>query len=447
MVHRSGDEGSRARVLVGTSVGTSLEWFDFLLYGALAGTVFPYVFFPSSSSTAALLASFATFGVGFIARPFGAAFFARVTDRVGRKHTMVVTLTIMGVASFAIACLPGYAAIGVLAPILLVVLRFVQGFSVGGETSSAQIMALEHAPDQRRGLYGAVVNLGNPIGQVLVASFILGAGLAVGEEALREWAWRVPFFAGALMAVVGYFIRRHIDESPAFVEAREIGARSASPLREVFAEQGGSIARMAAIWAPNTACSFVVTTWALSYITSTLGMSSTVTFSLLLGMNVIGLALVPLGGVLSDRFGRKRVLATCMTTSMLGSFALFPLLDTRNFALMLLAMVITQGAQLTAVGVMAALFAEPFPVPVRYSGHAAVYTLNNLVAGAPAPLVAAALLALTGSPWSIVALLASMYVVSLALLRSAPETRWLPFRDNFGTSVGASAPEPRAERT
>ncbi|MGC4933402.1 MFS transporter [Gordonia sp. DT30] len=418
------------RALLGASIGTSLEWFDFFLYGALAGIVFPHVFFPESSPSAALLQSFATFGVGFLARPVGAAAFSRLADRVGRKHTMVVTLIMMGTASLGIACLPGYAVIGVAAPTLLVLLRFLQGFSVGGEASAGQIMAMEFAPSNRRGLYGALVNIGNPVGQVLVGSMMLLVGVTIGEHALNEWAWRLPFVAGAAMAIVGYWIRRQLNESPAFIEAKRIGAETASPLRTVLARDWRRVVTLVLIWAPNTACSYVIVTYSLSYITDQLNMSSTVTFGLLLVLNVIGMAVLPLGGILSDRFGRKPVLGVCLTTSMIGVILLFPLLDTKSLPLMFLAMLIAQGAQLTACGVMPALFAEPFPTSIRYAGHASVYTLNNLLAGGTAPFVAAGLFTLTGANWALVILVVAMYVLSLILLRFIPETRWRPFRSN-----------------
>lgn len=417
------------RVLLGTSVGTTLEFFDFLLYGALAGIVFPHVFFPASDPSTAILQSFATFGVGFLARPIGAAFFARVTDRIGRKPTMVVTLMTMGLASLAIGLLPGYATWGVLAPTLLVFLRFVQGFALGGEASSACIIALEYAPDDKRGLFGAIVNLGNPGGQVLLALMLLGAGLMVGEDALRDWAWRVPFIIGALMAVLGYFIRRHMDESPLFLKAQAIGAQTKTPLKDVFKGHWRTVLRLALVWAPNTACSYVVTAYALSYINNNLGMSKNHTFGLLLVLMLCGLVLVPLGGVMSDRYGRRPLVLACLATSIAGLLVFFQLLDTKSLPLMFLAMLIVHGANLTAVGAMAALFAEPFPVSIRYSGHASIYTLNNLVAGGPAPFVAAGLLALTGTTWSIVILLISMYVLAFILLATHKETRWAPFRD------------------
>jgi len=328
-----------------------------------------------------------------------------------------------------------------------VALRFLQGFSVGGEASSAQIMAMEFAPSNRRGLYGALVNIGNPVGQVLVGSFVLIVGFTLGDEALNDWAWRLPFAAGALMAVVGYLIRRHLNESPAFIEAKKIGAESSSPLREVFAKDWKTVLRMVFIWAPNTACSYVVVTYALSYMTRELDISSSTTFGLLLTLNAFGVALVPLGGILSDRYGRKPVMRACLIIAMTGIILLFPLLGTKSLPLMLLAMLIAQGAQLTAVGVMAALFAEPFPTSIRYSGHASVYTLNNLIAGGTAPFVAAGLFAVTGTNWTLVGLVVGMYVLSLILLTFAPETRWLPFRTNHSLDeqpARRTAVEPHA---
>lgn len=425
-----GGATSHKRVLAATSVGTTLEWFDFALYGALAGVVFPQVFFPTSTPAVAVIQSFATFGVGFLARPLGAFAFSRMADRSGRKKAMVVSLVLMGIVSLAIALLPGYATIGAWAPAGLVLLRFLQGFCLGGEASSAQVMALEYAPDNRRGFYGAMVNFGNPLGQVIVAVSMLGVGAAIGEDALNSWGWRIPFVAGALIAVVGYFIRRHVEESPVFVEASKIGAREKRPLVEVFRRQPSTVIRLILVWLPNTALSYVVSAFSLSYIVNDLGMSSSITFGLVLGLNVCGMALVPLGGALSDRFGRRTVLTATMCTSLVGSVLLFPLLNTKSVPLMLLAMLISQGSQFMSAGVLAAFFAEPFPTAVRYSGHASVYTLNNMIAGATAPFAAALLLSTTGTTWSIVAVLGVLYLVGITTLRTLPETRWRPFATN-----------------
>lgn len=425
-------ESPKTRVLAATTVGTALEWFDFALYGALAGVVFPHVFFPDSTPAIAVVQSFATFGVGFLARPIGAAWFSRIADRDGRKKAMVLSLTMMGVVSLLIACLPGYNTIGVWAPALLVALRFIQGFCLGGEASSAQIMALEYAGDLKRGFYGAMVNFGNPVGQILVALFLIFAGVAFGDQALQEWGWRLPFIAGALIAVVGYFIRRKVEESPVFLEAQELGAQSSTPIREVFRTHRTTIIKLILVWLPNTALSYIVSTYAISYMVTNLSMSSTLTFSLVLGLNVCGLALIPLGGFLSDKIGRKRLLLISMPISFLGTIALFPLLDTRTVPLMFLAMLFSQGAQFVSVGAMAAFFAEPFPTSVRYSGHAAVYTINNLVAGSTAPFAAALLLSTTGTTWSIIAVVGILFVIAFIALTQLRETRWDSFESNHG---------------
>ncbi|MGW2198356.1 MFS transporter, partial [Streptosporangium sp. NPDC001682] len=304
------------------------------------------------------------------------------------------------------------------------------GFWLGGEASSAQVMALEYAPDNRRGIYGAMVNFGNPLGQVIVAVFMLGAGAAMSETVLNSWGWRIPFVLGSVIAVIGYFIRRHVEESPVFLEASQLGAQTRRPLLEVFRTQRSSVVRLILVWLPNTALSYLVSTYSLAYIVNDLGMSSSVTFGLVLALNLCGLALVPLGGALSDRFGRKRVLTLTMATSLCGSVALFPLLDTKSIPVMLLAMLIGQGSQFMSAGVMAAFFAEPFPTAVRYSGHATVYTMNNLIAGSTAPFAAALLLSSTGTTWSIVGVLVALYAVGIVSLITLPETRWQPFANN-----------------
>lgn len=420
------------RALLGSAVGTAFEWFDFSIYGVLAGVVFPAVFFPVSTPAIGLLAGFGSFAVGLVGRPIGAIAFSNLTDKHGRKPAMVICLLIAGVASLAIGCLPSYHQIGVIAPMLLIILRFAQGFSLGGEGSSAQVMGLEYAPENRRGFYGALVNFGNPLGQFLGAAFLLGAGLfAGGADGLSNgWAWRIPFFFGALITVVGFFIRHRMEESPAFVRSRNENRPVKLPLATVFRTQSGIIIRLVLLWVPNVALSFLVTSYCVSYVSKNLGMGDNVSIALLCGIQLVGLITLPLAGLMSDIFGRKRTLYVCMGISAVGVLVLFPLLDTKNYALMFLAMILTQGAQLGSTGVMAALFAEPFPTPVRYSGHAAVYTLENLVGGAPAPFVAALLLQLTGTTTSIVIAMVILYIVGLIMLKTIPETRWLPFQKN-----------------
>jgi MFS family permease len=417
------------RVLLGASGGTALEWFDFALYGAVSAIVFPRLFFPEISEAAGILASFAAFGVGLAARPLGAAIFSNLGDRIGRQRTMVAAIVMMGVASLGIGALPGYATWGITATVLLVVLRAVQGFALGGESSAAQVMALEYAPRNRRGLYGGLVNLGSPLGQVLVAVLLLLLQQVMGEAAFIDWGWRIPFMVGFLLAILGYLIRRHIDETPVFLEARSQQTTVKTPLLEVFRSYPGHVLRLTFLWAANVATSYTVTTYSLDYLHRQLGLESSVGFTLVLITNAVGVFLIPLGGRISDQIGRKPVLYGGAVSCLLAAIAFFPLLDTRNFGVMLLGYLWLLGSQYFTFGVLAALFAEPFPTHVRYSGHAAAYTLTNLIGGAPTPFVAAFLLQVTHTTWSITALLVAAYLVTLAMIRITPETYRKDFHD------------------
>jgi MFS family permease len=415
------------KVLAGAASGTSLEWFDFALYGTVSAIVFPKLFFPALDPTTGVLAAFAAFGVGLGARPLGAAFFANLGDRIGRQRTMLTAIIAMGFSSLGIGLLPGYGSWGIWAPVLLVLLRIVQGFSLGGESSAAQIMAMEYAPPGRRAFYGAIVNMGSPLGQVFVALVLVLVRGAAGEEAFLAWAWRIPFILGFAMAVLGFLMRRTLGETPAFERSRKQNTLVKRPLLTVLRTYPRDILRLTFLWAANVACSYMVTTYSVDYIQHTLGMSSQTSFTLILVTNLLGVAAVPLGGRLADRYGRKPVLYTFATISLVGALAYFPLLDTEVWPLMLAANVLTLVSQYIEFGALAAIFAEPFPTPVRYSGHASAYTLTNLIGGAPTPFVAALLLQVTGTPWSISLLLAAAYILSLIMIRFTPETRNVDF--------------------
>jgi MFS family permease len=424
------------KILTGATLGTTLEWFDFGLYGAMSSLVFPDLFFPGLSPVTGVLASFATFGVGLAVRPVGAFVFANIGDRLGRKNAMVISLILMGCSSLLIALLPGYATLGLAAPCLLILLRCVQGFSLGGESTAAQIMAMEYAPPGRRALYGAVVNMGSPAGQVLIAVVLLALRNVVGEDAFITWAWRIPFVIGFGLAVVGYALRRKVEESPAFLEALQRKATVDRPLATVLRTHRNDIIRLTFLWAANIACSFMVTTYSLEYLKNTLHLPTSTGFTLVLVANLLGVAAVPLGGWLADRYGRKPVLFVFAGITLLGVLAFFPLLNTKSWHLMLLANVITLVADYIEFGALAAIFAEPYPTELRYSGHAAAYTFTNLVGGSPTPFVAALLLDWTGSPWSIAGLLAGAYVLSLILIARTPETKDVDFH---GPAVPAKA--------
>ncbi|MEU6131846.1 MFS transporter [Saccharopolyspora sp. NPDC047091] len=294
---------------------------------------------------------------------------------------------------------------------------------LGGEGTAAQVMALEHAPVRRRALVGSLVNLGSPLGQVLVSVVLLAMTALLGAEAFLAWGRRLPFFLGCALAVGGYFVRRRMDESPVFENAAARGGTSASPVRTVFRSHPRVIVRLTFLRVPNIACSYLVTTCSLEYLHGALGLPSGTGFALVLVTNLLGVAAIPLGGWLADRFGRKPVLYSFAALSLVGTLVYFPLLDTKSWPLMLLANAVALVSDYVEFGVLAVLFAERFPTPLRFSGHAAVYTLTNMVGGSPTPLVAALLLSVTGSPWSIALLLAAAYAVSLVPIHRTPETR------------------------
>ncbi|GGM67286.1 MFS transporter [Dactylosporangium sucinum] len=407
------------------SVGTTLEWFDFGLYGVVAALVFPQLFFPPLSGAAGVLASFASFGVGLLVRPLGALVFAHFGDRIGRKRMLVVALLMMSFASLGIAVLPGYHAIGLAAPILLLLLRCVQGLSLGGETSTAQVMAVEYAPAGKRGLVGALVNLGSPLGQILVTVTLVLTEAIGGRQAFLATTWRIPFVVGFLMAFVGLFIRMKVAESPMFEVASGTERRTRAPLVAVIHDFPGVVFRLTLVWTPQVALYYVVAIFSLHYISDVLKMPPHIGLYLLLAANSVGAVTVVAGGRLSDRFGRRAVLAASLVLTIGGMLAYFPLLNTKMWGLMLLGSILTLPMSLLGYGALPAMLAEPFPTKVRLSGHATIFTLGNVIGGAPTPFVAEWLIAQTSSTVWLTVVLVCGLLIGLIALTSIPESRHL----------------------
>jgi MFS family permease len=421
---RGGPPSSALRwVLTATGIGTALVWFDFALFGTVSALVFPTLFFPTLSRLAGLLATFLTFGVGLLARPIGAVFFGNLGDRYGRKRMLVISLSLMGFASLAIGLLPGYATIGVAAPILLVLLRCAQGFSLGGESSAATVLALEYAPPARRGITVASVNVGSPAGQVAVTGTLLAVRALAGEDAFIAWAWRIPFLIGFLLAILGYFIRRTVEETPVYRNAAaRVRTMPALPLATVARCYPRTTLLLMPLSASSAALFYVCSVYSLSYFADTLHLPASVGFSLLLVTNLAALPLLLGAGWLGDRVGRKPVLYGGIGVSLVGTLLFFPLIDTAAWPLMLLAFLLTMGAQHAAGASRAVVLAESFPTEVRYTGHATAFTVGHMLGGSPTPFVATALLHWTGTPWSIAALLAAAIALSLAVLPFIRET-------------------------
>ncbi|SAL55159.1 MFS transporter [Caballeronia humi] len=414
----------RTRALTAAAVGTALEWFDFTLYGALAATVLPKLFFPAMDSTSALLASLATFGVGLAARPLGAIICGHLGDKLGRRNLMLGTVSIMGLSSMLMGLLPTYASIGLWAPILLVVLRILQGFALGGESTGAQLMAIEHASPDRRGKYSGLLGLCSPLSQIMANGVLLLLASMMSAQAFDSYGWRIPFLMSFVLIVIGVYIRLKVSETPAFVELRKTQVvQVASPLRDALRLHWRTVLRWMLFFCGPAAIFYLIVVFSLSYITKTLAVPKQTGFLLLMGANVCAIVGALAGGMLSDRIGRKKALAIGSIATLLMLFVYFQILDTKSFLPMLAAMGFFLGFTQFQSGIQPVAFAEAFPTNVRYSGSALAYTGANLIAGGPMPVLAVWLFSIcNGSPWGVVAVCVAFNVISLVAILTAPET-------------------------
>jgi MFS family permease len=413
------------RAVWASTVGSALEWIDFAVYGALAATVFPVLFFSSLDPSAATLAAFATFGVGFAARPLGGLVFGSLGDRIGRKNVLLYTLSLMGIASFLIGCLPTYAQVGILAPIALVALRFIQGFALGGEATGSQLMAMEHAPPGRRGLFGSYINTGSSISAALTSGLLFILTGSMGTATFTAWGWRVPFLCSIVLVVIGLYIRLRVSETPAFIESTKMSGPSARvPMLSAFRQQPLSILRLVIVWCPAALCFHLVNVFGLTYLTKTLGMTASTAFLCLMLANSLAVLVMILGGAASDRYGRKPTMLVASSLLLLSALAFFPLVDTRNWFAILLAFTAYICSLQIQSGVQPAYFAELFPTAIRYSGSAAAYTGANMLAAGPGPFLAAWLLQRSGGQtWVITVLCVAVIGCGMIATALGPETR------------------------
>lgn len=407
-------------------LGTALEYVDFALYGLAAGLVFGDVFFPGASPAISLLAAFATYAVGFLARPVGAFVFGRIGDRRGRKFVLVVTIALMGSATFAIGLIPNYSQIGFWAPLLLVVLRLVQGFGAGAELSGGAVMLAEFAPAKKRGLVASIVALGSNSGTLLAS----GAWLLViqlPKTDLVAWGWRIPFLASALIAVAALVIRRVMKESPVFLvrevqRAEEIGkSESMKPPAPFWSR---SFFVMLGLRIGENGPSYLAQTFVVGYVTKTLLLNKSVATSAVLVASLLGFLVIPLSGLLSDRFGRRPTYRVYCLLLMLYGFPAFALLQSGNKMVVSVVMIVGICiASLGIFGVQAAYGVELFGVQARYSKMAVAKELGSILSGGTAPLVAAGLLALFHSWWPLATYFVLMATIGFVTTFLAPETR------------------------
>ncbi len=404
-------------------IGTAIEWYDFFLYGTAAALVFPKLFFPESDPLVGTLQAFATFTLGFVARPIGGIIFGHFGDKIGRKSMLVITLLIMGIATTLIGLLPVYESVGVLAPALLIVLRLLQGVGVGGEWGGAVLISVEHAPDGKRGFYGSWTQMGVPAG-MLLSTVIFALFSALPEEQFLSWGWRIPFLISILLVIVGLFIRLHIMETPAFEKVKESGQKAHLPILEVLKAHPKQVLQaMGARFAENGTF-YIFSTFVLTYATTQLEVSRSMVLNGVILATAIEFITIPLFGALSDRIGRRPLYMGGAAFTALFAFPFFWLIDTKSTSLTWMAIVIALAiGHAMMYGPQAAFFSELFGAKVRYSGISMGYQLASIFAGGLAPLIATSLIALTGGdPWGVAVYLIGMCIVTFISVYVTSET-------------------------
>jgi metabolite-proton symporter len=406
------------RATYASVVGTTIEWYDFFLYGTAAALVFPQLFFPGGDNFAGVIAAFGTQFVGFVARPVGAAIFGHYGDRIGRKTTLMVTLFLMAFGTVLIGVLPTYQAIGVWAPIILTVLRVIQGIGVGGEWGGSVLIAMEWGQQHRRGLSASWPQMGVPLGLVLSTGLVrLTSGVTGGD--FITYGWRIPFLLSIVLVGVGLFVRLRVVESPEFEAVRKADKVVQVPLMEAFRRQPKEILLSAFVRASEQAPFYIFITFVITYATKQLKTSSDAILVDTLIAAALGLISIPVFGILSDRFGRKLVYGIGIVATALYAFPYFGLLNTRDSLLMGVAVVVSLIFHDVQYGPQAALIAESFDADIRYTGAGMGYQLASVIAGGPAPLIAAALLQETGGSTAIsiyIIICAAVAMVALLLL-------------------------------
>ncbi|WP_405577769.1 MFS transporter [Streptomyces sp. NBC_01092] len=445
--------GNLKRIVAASLIGTTIEWYDFFLYGSAAALVFNKLFFPDSDPLVGTLLSFLTYAVGFAARPLGALVFGHYGDRLGRKKLLVLSLLLMGGATFAIGLLPTHATIGSTAPVLLTVLRLVQGFALGGEWGGAVLLVSEHGDARRRGFWASWPQTGAPAGQLLATGVLSLLTAVLSDSAFGSWGWRIPFLLSGVLVIVGLWIRLSVDESPVFkealaqAEARKVAHTDTAdaeklPLVSVLRHHWRDVlVAMGARMAENISY-YVITAFILVYATTSAGLSKQTALNAVLIASAVHFAVIPGWGALSDRIGRRPVYLLGAAGIGLWMFPFFSLIDTGGFGNLLLAVTVGLVLHGAMYAPQAAFFSEMFATRMRYSGASIGAQFASVAAGAPAPLIATALLDAYGSSTPIALYVISAAVLTLVAVGLAKETR---HRDLADVEASAGA-EPAAAR-
>lgn len=409
------------KAVIAATVGTTIEWYDFFIYGTAAGLVFPKLFFPNEAPLVGTLAAFSTYFIGFIGRPIGAAIFGHYGDRIGRKATLISTLLLMGIATFLVAFVPGYDSIGIWGAVILTVLRTLQGIGVGGEWGGSVLIAMEWSRGhQRRGLVASWPQFGVPSGLFLSNLVILGFS-AVSGIGFMSWGWRVPFFLSIVLVGIGLWIRIGILETPVFKQLLADKKVEKAPIVEVIRKQPREIILSALLRMAEQAPFYIFTAFVFSYGTGALHMSRGLVLTAVLVASAISFISIPLFGHLSDRIGRRKMyLIGALATGLFG-FLYFGMLDTMSPAMVFIAIVLSLIPHDMMYGPQAALIAEAFTPRLRYSGASLGYQLASVIAGGPAPLIATALFAAYHTGYAVAIYIAGCAVVSLVAAAMMPD--------------------------
>ena len=403
------------RVLAGTLVGTTIEWYDFFIYAQAAAFVFAPLFFEplGSESTLAQVISWATIGISFLFRPLGAVIAGHLGDKYGRKSVLVATLFGMGLATALIGLLPTYETIGVAAPVLLILMRIMQGLSAGGEWGGAALMAVEHAPVEKRGLFGSYPQIGVPVGLILATSFMYLLTTNMDEDTFQAWGWRIPFLSSIVLIVVGYIIRRAVEESPVYTQMQERAKEASTPLSDLFRHHWRRVLLAAFIFAGNNAAGYMIIAFFSSYSSSdAVGMDRSDTLIATLIGGVSWLVLTLWSGKISDKIGRRETFMIGYAIIAVWAIPMWFFIDKGELLWLVLVVVVLTVGLAPSYAPQSALYAEMFPAKVRYSGTSIGYALGSILGGAFAPMIAQLLLDETGNSWTIGIYLAAMAVIS-----------------------------------
>lgn len=396
------DRRKRLRTVVAASLlGTTVEWYDFFLYATAATLVFNQLFFPDQSSFVGTMLAFATFAVGFVVRPIGGVVFGHIGDRIGRKKTLALTMFIMGVATALMGVLPTHAQIGVVAPILLLLLRILQGFALGGEWAGAVLLAVEHSPEKKRGLFGSIPQVGLALGLALGTGVFAALQLIFDEAQFLSFGWRIAFLLSLVLVGVGFVVRLKVDETPAFKEVHDLQKKSSAPLRDVFRRDArrGTVLGLLSRWGEGAAFN----TWgvfAITYATTELDFEKVPVLLVVTVAALVMAALLPLSGVLVDRYGAKQVYTVGIAAYAVAVFPAFALFGTGSLVWFTVAMVLVFGiVHALFYGAQGTLYASLYPAEIRYTGLSVVYQFSGIYASGVTPMILTALIAVTGGPW------------------------------------------------